>query len=267
MSSIKKELNSMGSGWFVLRLSNDLLGTTYDLTSGYTKNSISLREAKYKKLFSNSKILIKTILRDKDTKLSVHSASLTSSDILKIAETLDNKISSIKPALLKLKTKACRGIYSGDVANASIRNILSELGSISDSELFITEEYFDWKCPYTGRDLKSDILSKSKNVSVDHIIPQNKEECGLNVFGNLIFVDKKANQDKRNISFENYIYLLPGLTVNERKERIKKIKDFQSLAKYYPDKIKLKISKDLINIYNNVIKTQTNYIEKLKKKI
>ena len=56
-------------------------------------------------------------------------------------------------------SKVARGIAPGDVSNIAIRNILTELsvimrGKFLDSDMETTMEYFDYHCPYTGKDLR-----------------------------------------------------------------------------------------------------------------
>jgi hypothetical protein len=89
----------------------------------------------------------------------------------------------------------------GDVSNQSIRNILTEIsksigGRFTEQEMYDTLDFFDWKCPYTGKDLRPLIEGNLGGYATDHIYPQNKEWCGLNVKGNLIIVDRAANDKK-----------------------------------------------------------------------
>ena len=101
-----------------------------------------------------------------------------------------------------LLTKVAKGVAFGDVSNQAVRNILTELskklyGGITEQEMYDTmENEFGWKCPYTGRDLKASVLAKDGTYATDHIYPQNRIDCGLNVKGNLIIVDRKANAEK-----------------------------------------------------------------------
>ena len=55
-----------------------------------------------------------------------------------------------------LLTKVATGVAFGDVSNQAIRNILTEIsksigGKFTDQDMKDTLDYFDWKCPYTGK--------------------------------------------------------------------------------------------------------------------
>ena len=108
-------------------------------------------------------------------------------------------------------TKVAKGIAYGDVSNIAVRNILTEIsksinGNFTEQEMYDTLDFFDWKCPYTGKDLRPLIENDLGGYATDHVYPQNKEWCGLNVKGNLIIVDKEANKvrgEERVISTPN----------------------------------------------------------------
>jgi hypothetical protein len=56
-------------------------------------------------------------------------------------------------------TKVAKGIAYGDVSNIAVRNILTEIsksinGNFTEQEMYDTLDFFDWKCPYTGKDLR-----------------------------------------------------------------------------------------------------------------
>lgn len=56
-----------------------------------------------------------------------------------------------------LKSKAAKGIAYGDVANSMVRNLLTllskQLGAITEEQITKTIEFFDKKCPYTGKNI------------------------------------------------------------------------------------------------------------------
>ena len=148
-------------------------------------------------------------------------------------------------------THVARGTTYGDVSNQAVRNILSEIskeifGKFSDEKMKETMEYFDWCCPYTGEYLKDKYDKKTGDYATDHIYPQNRIWCGLNVLGNLVLVDKEANRAKGDQSVEDFLLndtkVLGCLDDATRNERLQKIKDFQNKYGYDPCKIKATIS-------------------------
>lgn len=263
-NEIKETLQKMGCGWFVLRLSNDLKGTKFDVNNGYAPNSIKTKEGFYRRSLADHRMMLEIVLKSNPNKVTIESVKIDQKDIIKIANDLlllyKGKVNNIK----KIKTKAARGIQFGDVANSSIRNILGSVSSITAEEIYDCEEFFDWKCPYTGRDLKADILSGKDTVAIDHIVPANRKECGLNIKGNLIFCDKIANSKKQGKNYKDFIDSLP-ISKNEKKERIEQIERFQKHFGYDPDMIKSILSPVLDDIYLEVCKKQAEYIKKIQK--
>ena len=164
-------------------------------------------------------------------------------------------------------TKVAKGVAFGDVSNASVRNILTEIsktifGGITEQEMFDTmEQEFKWECPYTGRDLKSSIISKDGSYATDHIYPQNREWCGLNVKGNLIIVDREANNAKKGLDLDTFMeedsdfWSKLGVDRTTRMARLKKIKDFQQKCKYDSEKIRAIVS-PLLNERYEAIKVE-----------
>lgn len=168
-----------------------------------------------------------------------------------------------------LLTKVATGVAFGDVSNQAIRNILTELsksigGKFTDQDMRDTLEYFDWKCPYTGRNLRQALEKKDGSYVTDHIYPQNKEWCGLNVKGNLIIVDKEANAQKHNKDIETFLLndtiVLGTLDVKARQERLQKIKEFQKLCGYNPEQIRNIVSPILKARYDEIRVEQEKYI-------
>lgn len=149
----------------------------------------------------------------------------------------------------KLLTKVGRGLAFGDVSNASVRNILTEIsrelrGSFNDDDMRFTLDFFDWKCPYTGKDLRALIENDLGGYATDHIYPQNKEWCGLNVRGNLAFVDKVANSKKGSQDVETFLLTNTEFLTDfdargwTRQQRLDKIKEFQKQCGYDPMQIR-----------------------------
>lgn len=174
---------------------------------------------------------------------------------------------------MSLLTKVAKGVAFGDVSNQSVRNILTELskalyGGITEQEMEDTMEHFGWECPYTGIPLKSEIDNKTGAYATDHIYPQNKEGCGLNVKGNLIIVSKEANKAKRGLSLRQFMeddsefWTNLGIDKPTRMARLKKIEDFQKDCGYDPDKIRTIVAPLLDAHYNHIRNEQELCIEK-----
>lgn len=171
-----------------------------------------------------------------------------------------------------LLTKVAKGIAFGDVSNYAVRNILTEIsrqvyGDFSHKDMKETMEYFDWRCPYTGRYLKDDYDNKNGNYATDHIYPQNRVWCGLNVKGNLVLVDKQANCKKRDQDVEEFLLydteVLGQLDETIRQERLDKIKSFQKRNDYDPEKIKNAISYLLQQWYDKIRENQEAKIKEV----
>ena len=167
-------------------------------------------------------------------------------------------------------TKVAKGLAFGDVSNSAVRNVLTEIskslnGKFTEQEMIDTMEEFDWKCPYTGRDLKSSIEAQDGSYATDHIYPQNAEWCGLNIKGNLVIVDKKANSAKGGMDVETFLLndekSLGKLDLKERQKRLQKIKDFQKKCGYNPEEIRKVVAPLLEKHYAEVRSNQQDCID------
>lgn len=167
-------------------------------------------------------------------------------------------------------TKVARGVAFGDVSNVGIRNILTEISKrnfdkIDEKYIRDMKTFFDNKCPYTGKDLT--LLKNTGKLATDHIVPQNREHCGLNVPGNLILVDKDANSKKGSKTAEDFLIndneFFNGVSLEERKKRLEKIKTFQDKYKYNPDELKALVSPMLEDIYSKIREQQEKWIEEI----
>jgi hypothetical protein len=167
-------------------------------------------------------------------------------------------------------TKVAKGIAFGDVSNIAVRNILTQISKalyndFTDEDMEKTMEYFDWCCPYTGDYLKADYDAKNGNYATDHIYPQNRIWCGLNVKGNLILVSKKANVKKASQSVKDFLLndkdVLGDLDDKIRYERLAKIDAFQKTCGYDAEIIKNTISDMMKKRYEEVRRDQEVCIE------
>jgi hypothetical protein len=175
---------------------------------------------------------------------------------------------------MRLLTKVAKGVAFGDVSNQAVRNILTELskklyGGITEQEMYDTmENEFGWRCPYTDRDLKASVLAKDGTYATDHIYPQNRIYCGLNVKGNLIIVDKKANLKKDKMDVKTFMetdsefWTNLGVDKPTRMARLKKIQDFQKKCGYDPDQVQTVVTSLMQEHYDAVRAEQERMIDK-----
>ena len=172
---------------------------------------------------------------------------------------------------MSLLTKVSKGVAFGDVSNIAVRNVLTEIskaiyGGITETEMEDTMNYFNWKCPYTGRDLKASVDAKDGSYASDHLYPQNKDWCGLNVKGNLVIVDAQANSAKGRMDVKTFMetdskfWTDLGIDKAERAKRLKKIEDFQRACGYDPKTIRDAVSPLLVSYYDDVRTEQEKMI-------
>ena len=174
-------------------------------------------------------------------------------------------------------SKAAKGKSTSDVANDAIRFVLSTisvyLGEVSADNMEEAARFFDYKCPYTGRDLMQEIMDKragkhAPNIVLDHIVP-TADQYGLNVKGNLIWVDKEANSRKGDDSFEDFIRndkeIAKGASPEEREARISKIKAFQQEigCDYDPVAVAAAISPMMKDLYRSTQKYLVEWAGKI----
>lgn len=146
--------------------------------------------------------------------------------------------------------KSIKGHSESDVANSSIRKILSQLSkkfpAVDEDYFKNCLEFFDYKCPYTNEKLSIE------NNELDHIIPQNRKYCGLNVKGNIIICTPDANREKGSLTASDFLlgktkkseqfWKKKGSTLKERKVRLEKLKEFQNEYNYGYDEIRDELS-------------------------
>ena len=155
---------------------------------------------------------------------------------------------------------------NSDAANTFIRSLLSKIsryfGEWGKSEQQKTRDFFKDKCPYTGRKL-------GKNKSLDHIIPQNKEQCGLHVYGNLVWTNKKTNGKKSSKDYRTFIKEDKKASSKKKDERIKQIEEFMEISGYtktrdeYSEKIKKFAQKKYDEIVNMITESEKELAKEL----
>ena len=177
-----------------------------------------------------------------------------------------------------LLTKVAKGIAFGDTSNSAVRNILTEIskelyGRVTNDQMYYTLDFFEWRCPYTGKDLRPLIEGDLGGYAADHIYPQNRDWCGLNVQGNLVFVDKKANSAKTGLDIETFLLTdTKALTdIDEcgrtREQRLEKIREFQADRKYDPELIRDVVRPMMEYRYKQVREEQESWISDVMAKL
>jgi 5-methylcytosine-specific restriction endonuclease McrA len=117
----------------------------------------------------------------------------------------------------------------GDAQNIAVRVFLNQFSKkfntfFDDEYKQKTLKYFNYQCPYSGEDISDG------NFVMDHIVPFNRECCGLHVYGNILLVTKEANKNKHHHSLEKFLKNEP-----ERLEKIKRFMEesgFAGFTKY-----------------------------------
>ena len=105
------------------------------------------------------------------------------------------------------------------------------LGGCSADKIEQTIQYFDYKCPYTGQDLYT--IAEREKLAFDHLIPHDKESCGLNLYGNIIATTDTVYIKKGAKDFKDFIKNDTDGSDEEKAERIKKIEQFQQESGYF----------------------------------
>lgn len=116
----------------------------------------------------------------------------------------------------------------GDAANIFVRCLLCDIstlfGIFTVEDLEHTVQYFDYKCPYTGQDIREKY--ENSNFALDHIIPHNRASCGLHLYGNLVVTSKEVNSNKASKDYEDFIRNETEGSPAEKQARIDKIRCF-----------------------------------------
>lgn len=122
----------------------------------------------------------------------------------------------------------------GDVANLMVRCLLSDaselLGGWTDADRESTLRFFGNACAFTGEPYTPE------TCVWDHLIPHNREACGLHLYGNLVPATRQANSVKGSKDFRTFLRhdhgCLGDLSVAEREERVRRLEDFRKFSGY-----------------------------------
>ena len=189
-----------------------------------------------------------------------------------------------------LKAASKARTHDSDVANAAARNILTLVsiykGEITDAEMLDTCRFFGHKCPttgdevflcpYTGKDITAAVKNKmagipDTRIDLDHIVPQNRDFCGLNTYGNVIWVDAAANRHKGGrMDYKTFLLtdkdIAATSTPAEIQARIDKIEAFQKHSGYDATSLARIISPLIKKHYTDIQSLQHNAATEIAKK-
>ena len=108
------------------------------------------------------------------------------------------------------------------------------------SELLAT---FDNQCCFCNESIDD------RSISLDHLIPTNKDSLGLNAWGNIVPSCSICNHKKHSKNWEEYIASLTNLNSTEKNDNIKRIKKYLKDRNYNPN---LELKEIANNLYNDV---------------
>lgn len=167
---------------------------------------------------------------------------------------------------------------TADVANIAVRNILTMLsiykGEITAIEMDETNKFFNYTCPYTGKDISKAIANRlsgipDSSIAIDHIVPQNRDFCGLNIYGNLVWTDSAANSRKGGKNYKQFLLtdrtIASTSTPAEIQARIDKIEAFQRYSGYASLDVAKTIVPLLQQYYKDVQSLQVHTAAKIAK--
>lgn len=89
----------------------------------------------------------------------------------------------------------------------------------------------------------------SSSISLDHLIPTNKENLGLNAWGNMVPCCAVCNDKKHKKNWIEYIESLTSLSDTQKRQNIKKLNDYLIEKKYNPN---LELKEIAGNLYDDV---------------
>lgn len=140
-----------------------------------------------------------------------------------------------------------------DISNSALRIFLQRVGKYYDELRKFDEfkptskqkreilEFFNGRCCYCDAEIIIDTMS------LDHLIPMNKESLGLHAWGNGVPCCRACNSRKHFRKWE--IYLREICTQDNYAHREAKIKSFLEKYKYEPN---LKLENIATNLYQDV---------------
>lgn len=142
-----------------------------------------------------------------------------------------------------------------DISNHTIRIFLQKVGKFYDenrglqpfsrsrrnkTSLLLS---FNSQCCFCN------IQINENSISLDHLIPINKEHLGLNAWGNIVPACYDCNKRKHNKNWRDHIMSLPNLTCEEKQTNIDRLSNYCNTMKYNPN---LELNDIANNLYEDV---------------
>lgn len=150
---------------------------------------------------------------------------------------VDSRMNEIKHvvSLRRFRGRGKGRMNPGDVANHLVRCMLADaseiIGSWTGADRERTLAYFDYRCAFTGG------LYDQATFVWDHLVPHNKESCGLHTYGNLVPATREANNVKADRDFREFLrhdrIAIRDTSATDRDARIRKLEAFQSESGYH----------------------------------
>jgi hypothetical protein len=142
-----------------------------------------------------------------------------------------------------------------DISNHTIRIFLQMVGKFYDEKrgykpFSKTKKNFEQllksfnnECCFCNKSINE------KTISLDHLIPTNKENLGLNAWGNIVPACASCNDKKHNKDWIDYINSIATLTSKEKQDNIDHLKNYLISMKYNPN---LELKEIAGNLYDDV---------------
>jgi hypothetical protein len=142
-----------------------------------------------------------------------------------------------------------------DISNHTIRIFLQMVGKYYDEKrgykpfsksgknIRSLLKYFDNKCCFCCQSITEE------TVSLDHLIPTNKDYLGLHAWGNIVPSCAVCNDKKHNKNWEGYVQSLITVKDSIRNRNISRLNQYLVDMKYDPN---LELKEIANNLYNDV---------------
>lgn len=126
-----------------------------------------------------------------------------------------------------------------DIANSAVRILLQDVGRLYDerrgyepfrgkNDLPAITSFFGDRCCFCGVEFQA-----GNGATLDHLVPMNKEECGLDAWGNVVPCCRGCNAQKQGKSWTKFIDQKASSRAVAA-DRKKRVRAFTRKYKYAP---------------------------------